>query len=458
MLMAPTPGKVYLVDDDANLRAATAQWLELAGYQVEAFADAPSALARVDSTLDGVVVSDLRMPKMDGMEFLTRLNSLDADLPVVLITAHGDVQMAVQAMRRGAYDFLEKPFAPERLLDIIQRASEKRRLVMENRDLRRRLNGNLYLEQRLIGNCSAIRRLRAELLDIADTDAPVLIRGETGTGKEVVARCLHDFGTRKNGRFVAVNCGAIPENIVESELFGHERGAFTGADRRRIGRFEYAEGGTLFLDEIGTMPLPLQVKLLRALQEREITRVGSNETVAVDIRLVSATNTDLLDACAQRQFREDLYYRVNVIELRVPPLRERGGDILLLFDYFISRAADTYQRLSPPLNAGDARLLLAQPWPGNVRELKNIAERFVLSSLPADERLRSILGSSGQSAPAGDATSLQELLRQHERWQLEQALIRHRGDVQAVMEELDLPRRTLNEKMARHKLERKNFS
>ena len=455
--MTEKSGKVFLVDDDADLRAATAQWLELAGYQVENFADAFAALARLDAGMDGVVISDVRMPKMDGMDFLTRINALDRDLPVVLITAHGDVQMAVKAMRQGAYDFLEKPFEPERLLDIIQRASEKRRLVLENRELRRRLNGGLGIEQRLVGDCPAIRRLRSEILDIADTEAPVLIQGETGTGKEVVARCLHDFGSRNNGKFVAVNCGAIPENMVESELFGHERGAFTGADRRRIGRFEFAEGGTLFLDEIGTMPPPAQVKLLRALQEREIVRIGSNESLAIDIRLISATNRNLLKECAEGRFREDFYYRINVVELRVPPLRERGSDILLLFDYFISRAATTYQRPVFPLKPADSNLLLAHHWPGNVRELKNIAERFTLSSLPAEERLPAILGSIGHSVSSVQANSLQEMLRQYESCLLEKSLTRHRGDVQAVMEELDLPRRTLNEKMTRHNLERKDF-
>jgi len=456
--MTQSKGQVFLIDDDADMRAATAQWLELAGYRVRVFVDAPSALAAIDADLDGVVVTDVRMPKMDGMAFLARLVALDRDLPVILVTAHGDVQMAVEAMRRGAYDFIEKPFEPERLLDIIQRAGEKRRLVLENRELRRRLNGPDDIAQRLIGNCPAIRRLREEILDIAATDAPVLIHGETGTGKEVVARCLHDFSTRQQGRYVAVNCGALPENMYESELFGYEKGAFTGADRQRIGRFEYANGGTLLLDEIGTMPLPLQVKVLRALQEREVVRIGGNEPRPIDVRLISATNADLLAECAAGRFRRDLYYRINVVELRVPPLRERGGDILLLFDYFCARAAETYQRPAPPLDPSAAGLLMTHDWPGNVRELKNIAERYVLSSLPGEQRLAVVLGTVRPEAPPPSRSGLRQQLRQYERHLLEQALARHKGDVQAVMEELDLPRRTLNEKMARHGLDRRDFT
>jgi len=449
---------VFLVDDDAEMRGATAQWLELSGYAVNSFADARAALAVLDQDFDGVVVSDVRMPKMDGVEFLSCLNALDPDLPVVLITAHGDVEVAVTAMRSGAYDFIEKPFEPERLLDVVERATEKRHLIMENRYLKRQLTGGKDLIDRLlIGNSSAIRRLRDEILDIAVTNAPVLILGETGTGKEIVARCLHEFGARKEGRFVAVNCGAVPESVFESELFGHEKGAFTGAEQRRIGRFEYAQGGTLFLDEIGSMPLPLQVKVLRALQEREIIRIGSNEPQQLDLRLVCAANHDLLAECAAGKFREDLYYRINVVELRIPPLRERSDDIPLLFDYFASLAAADYNRPHMTLSSADLGLLLAHDWPGNVRELKNIAERYVLSSLPIEQRLGAILFPSAKGGEVVSGGSLQDQLRCLERQLLEQALIKWRGDVQAVMEELELPRRTLNEKMARFGLDRKNY-
>ncbi len=448
---------IFLVDDDADMRAATGQWLELSGYTIKSFPEAQAALQQLTEAFPGVVVSDVRMPRMDGMALLGRITALDPDIPVVLVTAHGDVQMAVDAMRQGAYDFIEKPFEPEQLLDVVERACEKRRLVMENRELRRKLSNDGGIERKLIGNSAPMRRLREEILDIAETDAPVLILGETGTGKEIVARCLHDFGARKDGRFVAVNCGAVPETVFESELFGHEKGAFTGADQRRIGRFEYAQGGTLFLDEISSMPLPLQVKVLRALQEKEIVRIGSNEAHILDLRLISAANTDLLEDCAAGQFREDLYYRINVVELRVPPLRERSEDIPLLFDYFAARAAEDYHRPQVSLQLADIGPVMSHEWPGNVRELKNIAERFVLSSLPLEQRLSSIMHHPQRNAEECAGGSLQDRLRCHERMLLEQALIRFRGDVQAVMDELDIPRRTLNEKMSRHGLDRRSY-
>ncbi len=449
---------LFLVDDDNEMRAATAQWLELSDYHVHSFAEARSALGALTRDFPGVVVSDVRMPRMDGMEFLASINALDPDIPVVLITAHGDVEMAVRAMRAGAYDFIEKPFEPERLLEVVIRASEKRQLVMENRALREQLAGGAEdIAHKLIGNSEPIRRLRDEIMDIAPTDAPVLIMGETGTGKEIVAHCLHDFSARRKGRFVAVNCGAVPETVFESELFGHEKGSFTGADQRRIGRFEYAHGGSLFLDEIGSMPLALQVKVLRALQEREITRIGSNEAQPLDLRLICAANHDLLAECAAGNFREDLYYRINVVELRVPPLRKRKEDIPLLFDYFASLAAADYGRPEVALSSQDLGLLLSHEWPGNVRELKNIAERYVLSSMPLDQRLGAILQQPLKEGGGGDSLSLQDQLRQHERLLLEQALTRHHGDIQAVMEELELPRRTLNEKMSRYGLDRKGY-
>jgi two-component system C4-dicarboxylate transport response regulator DctD len=448
---------VYLIDDDENMRSATTLWLELSGFRVESFAAAGEALELLNTDFSGVVVSDVRMPKMDGMEFLSRLNALDADIPVVLVSAHGDVQMAVDAMRKGAYDFIEKPFEPERLLDVVQRADEKRRLVLENRALKKKLAEPLAIEHRLLGNSPAIRRLREELLDVVDTNAPVLIRGETGTGKEIAARCLHEFGTRASGKYVAVNCGAVPENMFESELFGHERGAFTGAEKRRIGRFEYADGGLLFLDEIGSMPMAMQVKVLRVLQEREVVRIGSNEPLPIDVRLVCATNLDLLAESEAGSFRSDLYYRINVVELVMPPLREREDDVILLFEHFAHAAALTYDRSELPLSTADVGLLLKYSWPGNVRELKNIAERYVLSSQPQSKRLPAALKQIDTPQESEREAALPEMLQNYEKLLLEQALKRHRGEVQAIMDSLGLPRRTLSEKLAKYCLNRKDY-
>jgi len=458
--MSESLGHVLLVDDEEAMRAATAQWLELDGYTVEAYHSAETALGALTADFDGVVISDVKMPRMDGLSFQQRLATLDAAIPVVLVTGHGDVAMAVEAMRNGAYDFIEKPFAPERLLDIVRRACDKRRLVLENRALRRQLDAGTDLERRLIGNAPSIRRLRQEISDIADTPASVLIEGPTGTGKEVVARALHDLSRRRNAHFVAVNCAAIPENVFESELFGHEAGAFTGAQKRRIGKLEHASGGTLFLDEVASMPMQMQAKVLRALQEREIVRLGANDPVAIDIRLIAASNESLLDAVEAGRFRSDLYYRLNVVSMRLPRLSERDGDLALLFDYFANEAAKLYERPAPPLSAASVAALGVYPWPGNVRELKNLAERYVLSSLPAQERLAHMLGhiSNDPGSPAvTQGQTLAELSHDFERRILEASLRRHEGNIQAVMDELGLPRRTLNQKMANHGLERRDF-
>ena len=457
MLITESHRHIILVDDDLEMRRAVAQWFELAGFTVKDFADAVSALMAMDGGLRGIVISDVRMPKLDGMEFLKQVMVVDREVPVVLITAHGDVAMAVEAIRQGAYDFIEKPFDPEKLLNVIERASEKYRLVNENIQLRRLLSGSDSIDQRLIGTSAVMKKLKEEILNLADTGAAVLIQGETGTGKEVAARCLHEFSARREQRFVAVNCAAVPETVFESELFGYEKGAFTGADQQRVGRFEYADKGTLFLDEISSMPTALQVKVLRVLQERELVRVGSNEPRSIDIRLISASNKSLRDQCRCGAFREDLFYRINVVELHIPPLRQRGEDILLLFDYFVGQAADSYRRPAVSIAGGDVMRLLEYDWPGNVRELKNVAERFVLSSLPNNQRLGAVFPGSDNHGDNRNRVSLPELMRQHEKALIEHALAKHRGDIQAVMDELMIPRRTLNEKMARHQLERRDY-
>jgi len=437
--------QVIVVDDEAAIREAVQQWLELSGFTVRTCASAAEALALVDRDFPGIVVSDVRMPGSDGLQLLDKLLQVDTDLPVILVTGHGDVPMAVQALRQGAYDFIEKPFTPERLLDSVRRALDKRRLVCENRQLRRQVADKGRIESQLIGISRPMENLRRQILELAGTSVNVLIRGETGSGKERVARSLHDFSPRASKAFAALNCAAIPETIFESELFGHESGAFTGAQARRIGRIEHADGGTLFLDEVESLPLAQQVKLLRVLQEKTLERLGSNKSIQVDLRVISAAKPDLLDEVKAGRFREDLVYRLNVATLHIPPLRERREDIPLLFEHFAHEAAQRHGREAPPLAPSELARLLGHDWPGNVRELINAAERHALglSSPPPAERF------------AGQALAQQ--MEAFEAQCLHNALLQCQGNIAAVMEMLQLPRRTLNEKMQRHGLARGDY-
>ncbi|HYD31784.1 MAG TPA: sigma-54 dependent transcriptional regulator, partial [Azospirillaceae bacterium] len=363
-----SPGVVLLVDDEKHVRLSGQQTLELAGFDVIAAESAERALTHLAREAPGVVVTDVRMAPMDGLALMRRVREIDPDLPVVLITGHGDVAMAVQAIRDGAYDFIEKPFPSELLADVVRRAMERRRLVLENRALKAELAGRTGDSHPIIGRTPAMERLKGIIAAVADTDADVLVFGETGTGKEMVARALHEQSARGAHRFVALNCGAMPESIFESELFGHEAGAFTGAGKRRVGRIEHAHRGTLFLDEIESMPLALQVKMLRVLQDRVVEPLGGNDIVPVDIRTVAATKVSLRHASDEGRFREDLYYRLNVAVIHIPPLRDRREDIPLLFQYFVTQAATRFRRAPPAPSARLAHRLMAHPWPGNVRE------------------------------------------------------------------------------------------
>jgi len=438
--------QIIFIDDEASIREAVEQWLELSGLSVRTCARAEEALALLSADFPGVVVSDVRMPGMDGLALLERLRGLDAELPVIMVTGHGDVPMAVSAMQQGAYDFIEKPFTPERLLGTLQRALDKRRLVCENRALRRQAAQQGSIEASLLGISPAIRELRRQILELADTSVNVLIRGETGSGKERVARCLHDFSRRAGKAFVALNCAAIPEQLFESELFGHEGGAFTGAQGKRIGRIEHADGGTLFLDEVESLPLAQQAKLLRVLQEKSLERLGSNRSIAVDLRVIGAAKPDLAAEVRAGRFREDLLYRLNVAELHIPPLRERREDIPLLFEHFARAAAEQHGREPRPVGPDLLAQLLGHDWPGNVRELANAAERHALG-----------LGAGGAAGAALPAQSLAAQLEAFEVQCLRQALQQCRGNIAETMALLQLPRRTLNEKMQRHGLNRGDF-
>ncbi|AZC26468.1 MULTISPECIES: sigma-54-dependent transcriptional regulator [Pseudomonas] len=437
---------VIVVDDEASIRTAIEQWLDLSGFEVQLFSRAEECLAQLPRDFPGVILSDVRMPGISGLELLAQVQGLDPELPIILLTGHGDVPMAVEAMRDGAYDFLEKPFSPQTLLNSLRRALDKRALVLENRRLHQQADSRAKLDATLLGASPALQTLRRQVLELAPLPVNVLVRGETGSGKELIARCLHDFGPRAAKPFVALNCAAIPEQLFEAELFGHESGAFTGAQGKRIGKLEYADGGTLFLDEIESMPLAQQVKLLRVLQEQKLERLGSNQSIKVDLRIIAATKPDLLEEARAGRFREDLAYRLTVAQLRLPPLRERREDIPLLYEHFARHAAHRLGRSTKALTGPQLSRLLSHDWPGNVRELANAAERQVLG---LEEQHAEFVMETGQSLAAQQEAFEAQCLRA--------ALTRHKGEIKAVLHELQLPRRTLNEKMQRHGLSRETF-
>jgi two-component system C4-dicarboxylate transport response regulator DctD len=442
--------EVVLIDDDPHLRQALSQTLDLAGLNILSLAEAKGLAGPLPRDWPGVVVSDIRMPGIDGLELLNQLHAQDPELPVLLITGHGDVPLAVQAMRAGAYDFLEKPFASDHLLDSVRRALALRRLVLDNRSLRLALSDRHELSARLVGQSTPMLRLREQIGALAATRADVLILGETGAGKEVVARALHDLSSRRNGPFVAINAGALAESVVESELFGHEPGAFTGAQKRRIGKFEFANGGTLFLDEIESMSLDVQVKLLRLLQERVVERLGGNQQIPLDIRVIAATKEDLRQSADQGRFRADLYYRLNVAPLRIPPLRERGEDALMLFQHFADEASTRHGLPPHELQPAQRALLLRHSWPGNVRELQNAAERFALG-------LELALDNSTPDGTPGTPVEiisggLSEQVENFERTLIAAELARPHSSVRSLAEALGIPRKTLHDKLRKHGL------
>jgi two-component system, NtrC family, C4-dicarboxylate transport response regulator DctD len=434
---------VFLVDDDAAMRASTEQALDLAGLAVTGLRSAEEVLDLAGPGLNGIVLSDIRMPGMDGMTLLQRLRDVDPDLPVILITGHAEVQLAVEAMRRGAYDFVEKPFVAQNLIAILRRALDHRALVLDNRRMRAVAGQRDDLEARLPGRSPPMIDLRYRLRAIGPSEADALVVGPTGAGKEVVARAMHDLSPRAAKPFVAVNCAALPAAMIESELFGHEAGAFPGAMRARFGRFEHARGGTILLDDVGLMSLELQAKLLRVLQDRVITRLGSNEPVSLDVRFIATAKTDLADDVAHGRFREDLYWRLNVALLQVPPLAARREDIPLLFLQLVREAA---ARHSAPDRTPDPELLAdlaVRDWPGNVRELRNAADRFVLG-------LDWMPGASGPDVPR-----LADRVAGFERSVIAGAIAAHGGRLRRVYEQLGISRKTLYEKMQKHGLDRR---
>lgn len=436
---------VLLVEDEDELRRSTAQSLDLSGFDVRDVARAEDALDYVTQGFNGIVITDIRMPGMDGMTLMGKVREIDADIPVILTTGHGDVQLAVKAMREGAYDFIEKPFTTQNLAAVAGRALDRRALVLENRLLRAVAGKRDDVEARLPGRTQAMVDLRYRLRAVAATDADVLIIGDTGTGKEVTARALHDLSARAARPFVAVDCAALPGNLIESELFGHEVGAFAGAMRARYGKFEHARGGTILLDEIGLMPSDLQAKLLRVIQDRVVTRLGSNEPIPLDVRFVATSKADLEAEVAAGRFRADLLYRLNVVTLRLPALAARREDVPLLFHQLVREAAGRYRRDEVDVPPHVITDIARRDWPGNVRELRNAADRFVLGlGLSAGEK---------QSRDEND-TRLADRVADFEKNIISAAIAAHGGSLKPVYESLGISRKTLYEKMQKYGLDK----
>ncbi|TPW22984.1 sigma-54-dependent Fis family transcriptional regulator [Marinobacter nauticus] len=447
-----TTASVIFVDDDPDIRPLMEQTLELEDIPVACFADGASALQEVHPDFEGIVLCDYNMPGMDGLDVLQRIRQIDEDIPVILLTGQGDISTAVSAMQQGAYDFIEKPFDHEELIELLRHALEKRHLALENRRLKAQLRHLARPGPRMLGDSPAMQRVMATIDPVLDISANVLLHGETGSGKDALARYIHENSPRSSHNFVAINCGAVPENLIESELFGHEAGAFTGADKRRVGKIEHAHRGTLFLDELESMPMPLQIKLLRVLEEQRVERLGSNQVVDVDVRIIAATKSDLKELSDKGEFRSDLYYRLNVVKVDIPPLRERKEDIPKLFHHFVLIAAARYDRESVPLDARQAARLMQHSWPGNVRELRNLAERYVLLGPAALAE-----GDSASRPNIASRQTLSEMMDGFERSAIVSALNACHGSIKDTMVQLGIARKTLYDKMKKHGLDKAEF-
>ena len=414
--------------------------------RVQAVDRVEAALPLLSAGYPGVVVTDMRLPGADGLSLVRACRELEAELPVIMITGHGDVTLAVEAMRSGAYDFIPKPFSPETLVEVVRRALDKRALTLEVASLRQALARQTGGATRLVGRSPQMRAVRALIERVAGSGVDVLVRGETGTGKELVAQALHELSGRAQGPLVALNCGGLPDTLLDSELFGHEAGAFTGAAKRRVGKIEHAHRGTLFLDEVESMPMAVQVKLLRVLQDRVIERLGSNERVSVDCRVIAASKDDLLARSREGSFRADLVYRLNVVTIELPPLRERREDIPLLLEHFLLLAAARYGLPMPSIGPAVLRALMAHDWPGNVRELRNVADGLVLG-VPTE-----LLGDTALAEPAAAGLTLAQSVEEFERSLIREALRRHGGHLGRSAQALKVPKTTLADKVRKYGL------
>jgi len=437
--------KIAIVDDEKDMRQSISQWLALSGFDTETFASAEEALKGLGADYPGIVVSDIKMPGMDGMQLLRKLKSVDSTLPVIMITGHGDVPMAVEAMRIGAFDFLEKPFNPDRMTELAKKATLARRLTLDNRALRRELSDGSALMSKLIGSCPAMVRLKEDILDLGQADGHVLIEGETGTGKTLVAHALHAVGARANKKFVLISCSAYDEDTLSRRLFG------PAGEDDPVPALDEARGGTVVLEDIEALSSAMQSRLLTAINAQ-----GS----PAETRIVAISNLQEQDKTCESVLRPDLFYRLAALRITVPPLRQRGEDILTLFTRLSEQFADEYGCEAPVVSAQEAAQLLQAPWPGNVRQLINVAERAVLQNRRGTGTIASLLmAESDDSRPAmtTEGKPLKEFVDAFERMLIDNTMRRHKGSIVAVMDELCLPRRTLNEKMAKYNLQRSDY-
>lgn len=445
--MSTQPARILIVDDESSVRDSLQIWFRKDGYEVQVAASAPEAIAAFGHESFDLALLDVRLPGMDGLELHERMRELAPETTVIMITAFASVDTAVRALKQGAFDYVTKPINPEELSHLVARAIDQRRLQAENRQLRGTIDA-MVGSQEIVGDSPPMRKVMELIGHVAATDATVLIRGESGTGKELVARAVHAASRRRYAPLVAVNCGGMPESLLESELFGHEKGAFTGADQRRIGKIEAADGGTLFLDEVGAINPKMQVDLLRVLETRVVSRLGSVEPTHVDFRVICATNDDLEEAIHEGRFREDFYYRINVFTIDLPPLRARRSDIPALATHFLERFARQMDKRITGLNSDAMAMLEAYDWPGNVRELSNAIERaIVVGRGPLVEPEDLPLRLSATVAMASEQ-SLAEMERQH----IAAVLERTGGNVSRAAEILKVDRVTVYNKIKKYGL------
>lgn len=438
--------KIAIVDDEKDMRQSISQWLALSGYDTETFSSAEEALGALGPDYPGIVISDIRMPGMDGIQFLKKLMGSDSALPVIMITGHGDVPMAVEAMRIGAFDFLEKPFNPDRMSELAKKATNARRLTLDNRALRRELSDGGQLMRKLIGQSPAMERLREDVLDLGQADGHVLIDGETGTGKTLIAHALHAVGSRAGKKFVLISCAAMDQDALLQRLFGPMQ-----PDDSRLPAIEEARGGTLVLEDIESLSDAAQARLLSVIND---------QGTPPETRIIAICNLQDEGRTCETALRPDLYYRLAALKITVQPLRQRGEDILTLFTRFSDQFCDEYGCDAPQVSAQEAAQLLQAPWPGNVRQLINLAERAVLQSRRGTGTIASLLMNDHedmQPVMTTEGKPLKEYVEAFERMLIDNTMRRHKGSISAVMDELCLPRRTLNEKMAKYNLQRADY-